>query len=164
LWTIKADGTGEHQVTDGTFVDTSGSWSPDNRMISFLRVGTDGGEAGIWVVDADGSAAREVTGLGDQIDGSPSWSPDGTQIVYARDADVAGNSAPRIWVVNVDGSGDHMLLDERATDPTWSPDGTQIAYANGDIWVMNADGSDRQQITSDPHEEILPSWGALVAP
>jgi Tol biopolymer transport system component len=160
VWTVTADGTRERQVTDGAFVDTSGSWSPDSSMISFLRVGTDGGGAGIWVVNTDGSEAHEVTALGEQIDGSPSWSPDGTRIAYTRDGFIAGNSAPRIWVVNVDGSGDHVLFDEWATDPTWSPDGTRIAYSNGDIWMVDADGVNRQQVTSNPEEEIAPSWGA----
>jgi TolB protein len=159
VWTINADGTGARQVTDGAFVDTSGSWSPDGSMISFLRVGTEGGEAGIWVVNADGSEAREVTAIGAQIDGHPSWSPDGTRIVYARESFVAGNYAPQVWVVNVDGSGDHLLL-EGAADPMWSPDGTQIVYSDGDIWVMDADGTHRQQVTDTPEEEIVPSWGA----
>ena len=164
LWTVNADGTGERQLTDGTFVDSSGSWSQDGRMISFLRVPIDGGGAGIWVVNADGTGAREVTAIGDVVDGSPSWSPDGTQIVYSRDGVVAGNSAPRIWVVNVDGTDDHMVLDEWGTDPTWSPDGSQIAYSgNGDIWIVDAQGANPQQITSDPDEEILPSWGVNQA-
>lgn len=164
LWTVGADGTGERQLTDGTFVDSSGSWSPDGRMISFLRVAIDGGGAGIWVVNADGTGAREVTVIGDVVGGSPSWSPDGTQIAYSRDGVIAGNPAPRIWVVNVDGTGDHMVLDEWGTDPTWSPDGTQLGYSsNGDIWIVDAQGANPQQLTSTSDEEILPSWGVSRA-
>jgi TolB protein len=39
--------------------------------------------------------------------------------------------------------------------PTWSPDGAQIAfYSNRDsgrrqIWIMNADGSNQRNLTSD---------------
>ncbi len=120
----------------------------------------DGGGAGIWVANADGTGAREVTAIGDVVDGSPSWSPDGTQIAYSRDGVIAGNSAQRIWVVNVDGTGDHMLLDESGSDPTWSPDGTQIAYSsNGDIWIVDAQGANPQQVTSSSDDEIFPSWG-----
>jgi Tol biopolymer transport system component len=54
-------------------------------------------------------------------------------------------------------------------DPVWSPDGTKIAWvrfpevscncAPADIWVMNADGSDRHNLTNDGADIIgSPSW------
>ena len=29
---------------------------------------------------------------------------------------------------------------------SWSPDGTRIAYLNEGIWVVNADGTNQQQL------------------
>jgi len=58
VWTIMADGTGERQVTEGEFVDTAGAWSPDSSMISFLRIGKDGGEAGNRVFNLNGAGAH----------------------------------------------------------------------------------------------------------
>lgn len=44
-----------------------------------------------------------------------------------------------------------------AWDPAWSPDGTRITYArHGGIWVMNADGTNRQQLTNDYGRD--PQW------
>ena len=48
-------------------------------------------------------------------------------------------------------------------DPTWSPDGTRIAFAsdeggNLDIYVMNADGSERNNLTNSPDEDTEPTW------
>ena len=51
-------------------------------------------------------------------------------------------------------------------DPAWSPDGKQIAFvsnrptANGDgqfIYVMNADGSDVRQLTTETDSKF-PDW------
>jgi len=54
--------------------------------------------------------------------------------------------------------------------PVWSPDGTRIAFYadrvfnlpnrddNVDIYVMDADGSDLQRLTSDPAPDAFPVW------
>ena len=47
--------------------------------------------------------------------------------------------------------------------PVWSPDGKKIAFSanpdgNYDIFTMNADGSDIQQITTSSRNEITPAW------
>src|SRR5687767_6445476 len=44
-----------------------------------------------------------------------------------------------LWVMRADGSGQTLLVDDRASgifDPDWSADGTAVAYQQtGDIWV-----------------------------
>jgi WD40 repeat protein len=47
--------------------------------------------------------------------------------------------------------------------PVWSPDGKRIAFfsdrgGNFDIWLMNADGSDMQQLTKDPKPDRYPTF------
>jgi len=47
--------------------------------------------------------------------------------------------------------------------PDWSPDGRKIAYqasiaGNGDIYVMDADGSDQIQLTHTPQTEFGTAW------
>ena len=55
-------------------------------------------------------------------------------------------------------------IDEYA--PAWSPGGTRIAYTRGfvgDVWVMNADGSNKRRLVPDA---AVPSWsphGAFVS-
>src|SRR5262249_13150527 len=75
------------------------------------------------------------------------WSPAGRRLLLDDDG--------RILVTNEDRSGRTLLLDpkpQRAADARWSPDGTRIVYAlgddvHGDVWVMNADGTDRRRLT-----------------
>jgi TolB protein len=43
--------------------------------------------------------------------------------------------------------------------PVWSPDGTRIAYTkNGDIFVINADGSGQTKLTDHPAGDWDPRW------
>ena len=45
---------------------------------------------------------------------------------------------------------------------TWSPDGTRIAFAtdrpNGEIFTMNAGGSEQTNLTNDPSSDSMPAW------
>ena len=50
------------------------------------------------------------------------------------------------------------------SQPAWSPDGTRIAFVGpgpgrmGDLYVMEADGSDVRRLTGTPFEEDHPAW------
>ena len=62
-----------------------------------------------------------------------------------------------LYMVDVDGGNFRQLTNDKYGDlqPSWSPDGTRIAYytdvdGNFQLFVMNADGSGRRQLTRDP--------------
>jgi TolB protein len=63
-------------------VDESGAaFSPDGRQIAFFS--NRGGDYQIFVMNADGDEARQVTlDVGPNI--HPSWSPDGMRLVYVK--------------------------------------------------------------------------------
>jgi Tol biopolymer transport system component len=104
-------------------VDGSGpKWSPDGSKIVFAK------HPDIWVMDADGSNATDVTssncGSGTSCS-EASWSPDGTKILFQRWVPVdwevtnAGvNSFSEIFSMNTDGSGLARLTEKAsACDP-----------------------------------------------
>lgn len=114
---------------------------------------------------ADGSGKKRLTRTA-ALEDVPDWSPNGRKIVYA------GPQA-RIWVMNVDGTGQQPLTRNAlgggvAWAPAWSPDGRRIAYEfNGatntvdptnEIWLMNADGSRSVRLTNNRLEDGQPTW------
>nr|HID13872.1 serine/threonine-protein kinase [Anaerolineae bacterium] len=107
------------------------------------------GSTDIYVANADGSG-RICVACQTCDEAEPVWSPDGRYIVYQADC---GGSYD-IWIVSSSGGNPTQLTRTSGTDerePDWSPDGSQIAFraspvdsdrnADGDLRVMNADGS-----------------------
>lgn len=133
------------------------SWSPDGTKIAF--VGDKDGDTRAYIMSADGSGTRLVTSDTKKVD-APDWSPEGKRLAVS----VCTNSAKDEWdiyVVDVDGSHLQRLTHDKgdSAQPAWSPDGKSIAFTsatNGpyQIYVMNADGSNRRQVTQGEH----PSW------
>ena len=82
--------------------------------------------------------------------GAAEASADGKQIVYQVGyySVKANKSQQKIAIINADGTGNTTLTTgtKSETDPTWYQG--KIAFlSGGQIWTMNADGSDRKQIS-----------------
>ena len=82
--------------------------------------------------------------------GAAEANADGTQIVYQVGyySVKANKSQQKIAFINADGTGNTTLTtgSKSETDPTWF-NGKIAFLSGGQIWTMNADGSDRQQIS-----------------
>ena len=90
------------------------------------------------------------------------------QIAFSSNRD--GNW--EIYVMNVDGGNQQNLTNNPADDrdPSWSPDGKRIIfYSNRDghaidgrstseIYVMNVDGGNPQNLTNDRNDDRFPAW------
>src|SRR5437879_2987739 len=111
----------------------------------------------VVTIAPDGTDLQNLT-PGDQFfytsDLDPSWSPDGTRLLYTRN-EMPGS---RVYTIGLDGSAPRPLTPSGGFDfgPAWSPDGTKIAFSAPALVVMNADGSDRRQLTQIGTES--PSW------
>ena len=79
------------------------------------------------------------------------------KIVFASNrAAPDGSTDYEIYVMNPDGTGLTPLTNNAANDrdPTFSSDGPRITFSrDGNIWVMNVDGSNQVNLTSS----LLPS-------
>ncbi len=132
------------------------------------------GNLEIYSMQRAGSAQTNLT-ANPATDQNPAWSPDGTKIAFASNR---GGSHMDIYVMSANGSspvnltplGDSTESGEAGIDPAWSPDGARIAYSyQGDVWVMNADGSAKSNLTHDPAVPAAgwqPAWspnGSTIA-
>ena len=170
LFVMNGDGTGLRNLTNGAGIVPSAQpvWSPDGSTIIFSMSPSYGSVAlDIWRVHPDGSGLAKVTTDG-LFNGEAGWSPDGSRIVYVRNtSDGVSQTEDRgIYTIAPDGTG-RIQLTANGWDsrPAWSPTGNQIAFvssagigADDEIFVMDANGGNRTQITNDPDDDEEPLW------
>jgi Tol biopolymer transport system component len=123
LFRANADGTDIVQLTDTPGYDAEATVSPTGDRIVFTSMRD--GDLDIYVMNIDGSDVTRLTdGIG--YDGGPFFSPDGEKIVYRT----RHPSDP----------------DEIADYQALLAEG-MIRPSKLEIWVMDTDGSNKQQIT-----------------
>ena len=153
LFLMKDDGSLQTFLVRGS----SATWSPDSQSIAFHRSRSGTGQPDPRIPDL----------------GAPTTDSD---IFVAKVCDLVAGLPP----TNLTESAEEIVLID--DDASWSPDGQKILWTahnpnvpnydplvrpSQDIWVMNADGSGRANLTnSDGLEERSPSWspdGTLIA-
>lgn len=152
LWRIDADGQSPRQLLPEGTAHTV-AWSPDGTLIAF-DAARGGPDRRIYFIDAEGSP-QPFELLGEQ----PSFAPDSLQVVAKACRPDCG-----LWIVNRDDSNPRRLTTE-GTDglPAWSPDGAKIAFSrnvdsNVDVYIIDADGSNLQRLTTAPGNDSVPAW------
>ena len=151
----------------GSGWNTRPSWSPDGTRIAFERWDWSTVDADIYVMNADGSGAVNLTNQ-PGFDTEPAWAPDGT-LAFVRNGD--------IWAMNADGSGATNLTANLGfeSNPAWSPDGSKILFVSSvhnwclypdptcyhldaALYVMNRDGSGVQRLTAGDSYVAHPAY------
>ena len=160
------------QVTFAEGVEEYPAWSPDGKVL--LYTGEVGKIRKIFRKDlASGQDSQLTRGDSDEL--QPAWSPDGKQVAFVRahqpdvklqPGDVFGMfQEGDIWVLDL-ASGEETKLVENAFNPAYSPDGQHIAVDASwagprRIWVLDRQGHNPQQVTTDTSEEVAhvaPAW------
>jgi Tol biopolymer transport system component len=155
LYSVLPSGRGRRLLARG---GEQPAWSPNRRRIAFAGGGVVG-RAGIWVMNADGSARRRLTKRAG--DGDPTWSPDGRRIAYRS----SSRTSFDLWVVPADGGKARPLLltpQANELEPDWSPDGRRIAFQSSrgagiQIWVLNLASKVARRLTDGP-ASFTPAW------
>jgi Tol biopolymer transport system component/imidazolonepropionase-like amidohydrolase len=95
LYTLPVAGGTARRITSGQAFDAMPRFSPDGRRIAF--VSDRSGASNVWVANADGTGARQVSRTdGYQYDYvSPAWTPDGRGILVSHNSGPA-QTAPVI--------------------------------------------------------------------
>src|SRR5262249_20519413 len=123
-------------------------FSPNRTKLAFMsdRSGT----MEIWVADANGKNAKQVTAVGNA--GTPRWSPDSKAIVF----DANRKNGSSIYTVSLDGGETRLVTPDDFENrcPSWSRDGKWIYFASRrsgrfEVWRAPAAGGPAVQVTQN---------------
>ncbi len=138
------------QLDHGTFSrltfsgrDRRPAWSPDGKLVSFVRDAYNGGD--VYARAADGSGTDRRLGHIDRAIQELAWSPDGRWLVVRTDNGEAG--VGDLVAVPVGGNGEPVPLVATGfseLEPAVSPDSRWIAY------VSNESGSNEVYVRGFP--------------
>lgn len=142
------------QITDHPRKDSSPLISPYGKQMVFTseRIGW----WKIWVMDLESNDFKQLT-KASTAEYSPAWSPDGKQIVFVSGR--AGGS--EIFKMTATGENISQISEgSKSTMPSWASD-NRIYYSSQvsgtyQIFSMNADGTDKKQLTSTPGNKLMP--------
>jgi Tol biopolymer transport system component len=163
LRVMRADGTHVRRIAAMQNAKRP-SLSPDRKWIAFD--GTPNGKPplsdfDVSVVRVDGGKQRIVVGTSDwELDAQ--WSPDGKRLSFSRMPPGADWPHSVVCVVSVDGSGLTELAPGHSA--RWSPDGTKLVFSatsgtnEGDLFVVNADGSGHKLLLSNRRHKAPAGW------
>ncbi len=171
VWAANDDGTSRVSISNnpplGSPTDNrSVFWSSDGSRIAWS--GFNGTSYQIFISDPTGAGRTEISDLMTPNvpydNGAVDWSPDDSKIAWSGH----DGSNFQIYVANPDGSSQAKISvspmeptadPTRNRDPQWSPDGSQLAWSGvqggtgpgtgiQQIWVANADGTNRRVVSS----------------
>jgi len=160
-----ADTRSVRALTEDDEGDYRPMWSPDGSRIAFTSTRT--GYRSIWVMNADGTGARELTPLKADY-GWPAWSPDGRSVVYASNR--TGNH--EIYLQSIDGGPPRRLTVSRVFNgqASFTPDGRGLFFESadrsGNPILKRADlASGRTEVVANADDEFptVSPDGQLVA-
>ena len=137
------------KLISSTLLNDSAQYSPDGTHIVF--VSNRSGDPEIWLADAEGRHAVQLTHFGRSGTGSPRWSPDSKWIVF--DSRPGGNAD--IFRISAAGGEPIRMTNDPSRDvlPMWSHDGKWIYFSSNrltdkmQLWKMPAEGGPALMVT-----------------
>jgi len=149
LYVMNIDGTGSRRLTHRVGYDGGAYFSPDGSKIvwraQYPVTPADTADyrkllgerlvrpsqLELWVADADGSNARQVTRLG-KANFAPFFHPDGKRIIFSSNWEDPKGREFDLYLVNLDGTGVERVTRSQDFDgfPMFSPDGRQLVFAS----------------------------------
>ncbi len=140
-----------------TQTDDKPTYSPDGRKIAFTSRRS--GFEEIWLSDADGGNAVQMTFFGGPVVGPVRWSPDGRRLAFHARPDGQAD----LFVIPVVGGSPVRLTSNPSDDtmPSYSPDGCWIYFISRrsgqpSVWRMPSEGGEATQVTSSQREFASP--------
>jgi imidazolonepropionase-like amidohydrolase/Tol biopolymer transport system component len=151
IFTIPSTGGKATALRTGLAWEVQPRWSPDGHKLLFTSDA--GGGDNIWVMDKDGSNARQITKESFRLLNNAAWIPNSDYIVARKHFSSARSlGAGEMWMYHLTG-GDGIQLTKRKNDqqdvnePSVSVDGRYIYYSEdmypGGYFQYNKDPNDQ---------------------
>lgn len=170
IFLFNEEGTYKKSVTHDTAIDLEPVFSPDGKQIIFRsnrdRNPQSWGEFEVYSINNDGTGLKRLTFNPDSTQNvlrtsNPCFTPDG-RIAFTGFWD----GTYRIMVLDYERKNPKALIKMNEVEQTgfsFSPDGKKVVFAgkkkgarNADIYIVNTDGSDLQQLTNDWKRKVQP--------
>lgn len=178
IYLMSVNGGDAKCIREGHAFEVQPRFSPDGKMISFTSDA--GGGDNIWVMNVDGTDARQVTKESFRLLNNATWMPDGNYLI-ARKHFTSGRSlgAGEMWMYHVQG-GSGIQLTKRKNDqqdvgePEVSPDGRYVYFSEdmypGGYFQYNKDPNSQIYVIkrfdreSGKTETVVGGGGGAVRP
>jgi hypothetical protein len=161
IYTVRASDGGDLQRLTNPpagMHDLPGDFSPDGQLV-FKRHNGDEGPGALMLVAASGGEPSLLYNVR-LMEDPGRFSPDGRSVATSTNGTLVVLTLDGKVLYEISEKGEYLF------GPAWSPDGTRIAFsmsplgiASADIFTSYPDGSDRQQVTKTPENEITVDWG-----
>jgi Tol biopolymer transport system component/DNA-binding winged helix-turn-helix (wHTH) protein len=149
IWRLPLQGPGLRARGDArpapwlpsTLDDHNPDFSADGMKVTFTS--TRSGTEEIWVANADGSEAAQMTSMGGPNTSNSRWSPDGKSILFNS----RSSGSSDLYILEVATRASRRLTDDPADEyePRWSRDGAWIYFVStrsgrAEVWKLPANG------------------------
>lgn len=159
IWVSRGGGAAEPLVVSGRMA-TGIAFSPDGKRIAYSLA--DGESAQIYVANADGSNAKQLTNSPFFINTSPSWSPDSKRLAFVSNR----GGTPQVYVMGAEGGEAKRLTFQGNYNqtPDWSPRGDLIAFTARDernafdLFTVNVESGKVTRLTQDQGNNEEPTF------
>lgn len=123
IYELNISGNFAKRLTKSPAIDTTASYSPDGKFITFSS-DRDAGQQ-IYIMDSDGSSVKRVS-FAQGTYSKPVWSPDGKLIAFTK---IKGGQF-FIGVMAPNGKGEKLLTNGYLVEGAkWSPNGRYLIYS-----------------------------------
>lgn len=153
IYSIPATGGEAKVLRGGHAFEVQPRFSPDGKKILFTSDA--GGGDNVWVMNRDGSSAKQVTKESFRLLNNGVWSPDGEYIVARKHfTSTRSLGAGEMWLYHISGGGGLQLTTRKndqqdVNEPVVSPDGRYV-YFSEDMYPGGF-----FQYNKDPNNQIF---------
>lgn len=132
VWVMRADGSGQKQLTTGSAIDSRPLVSPNGHFVVFERRDTASASHDLFTVSANGGSPHALS-VSTADEHEASFSPDGRTIAFVRTSEAAGSLNDDIYTARPSGAKLRRLTHSLSIDE-YAPNvlNETIVYSRGE--------------------------------